>query len=443
LWDPRVRRYRAPAFRYPDVLSALRARGVRVVDEVTRSPPLDGAGQWTPVELRPYQQAALTAWELSGRRGIISLPTGSGKTRVAIAALATLTDADGEGVHRPARPALCLVPTRVLLHQWRAELGRFYQGRIGCFGDGEHTIEAITVCTFESAYRYAARFGSLFDLVIVDEVHHFGARLRDEALEMCVAPLRLGLTATLPADALQMSRLVELVGPVVHLTRIEDLAGTYLSPFEVVVIRAALEAQERARYMAEYVVFRDYRHAFLRLSPEASWADFVRAASRSEEGRRALAAWRKANRLIAFPQSKRRLVGELLARHRDCRILVFTANNETAYAIAREHLVMPLTCDIRRREREAVLARFRRGDLRVLVSARVLNEGLDVPDAEVAIVVGGTLGEREHVQRVGRLLRPAPGKRATVYELVVTGTSEAWSGRKRRRSLGSYVVHSG
>ena len=63
---------------------------------------------------------------------------------------------------------------------------------------------------------------------------------------------------------------------------------------------------------------------------------------------------------------------------------------------------MPLTCDIGRPERDDVLERFRRGDLRALVSARVLNEGLDVPDADVAIVVGGALGEREHVQRIGR-----------------------------------------
>ncbi len=75
---------------------------------------------------------------------------------------------------------------------------------------------------------------------------------------------------------------------------------------------------------------------------------------------------------------------------------------------------MPITCDIGRAERDDALARFRRGALRALVSARVLNEGLDVPDADVAVVVGGALGEREHVQRVGRLLRPGDGKRALV-----------------------------
>ncbi len=67
--------------------------------------------------------------------------------------------------------------------------------------------------------------------------------------------------------------------------------------------------------------------------------------------------------------------------------------------------------------------------------ARVLNEGIDVPDADVAIIVAGTHGEREHVQRVGRLLRPSPGKRAVVYELVTMATGEARRARERRRGL--------
>ena len=96
---------------------------------------------------------------------------------------------------------------------------------------------------------------------------------------------------------------------------------------------------------------------------------------------------------------------------------------------------MPLTCDIGRQERDDVLERFRRGDIRTLVSARVLNEGLDVPDADIAVIVGGALGEREHVQRVGRLLRPSEGKRAVAYELVTRNTIEVGQARRRRQGL--------
>ena len=153
------------------------------------------------------------------------------------------------------------------------------------------------------------------------------------------------------------------------------------------------------------------------------------------DGRRALAAWRQARRLLAFTRAKRRALHSLLGHHRHARVLIFTADNDTAYAIAREHLVMPLTCDIGRRERDAVLERFRRGAIRTLVSARVLNEGIDVPDADVAVIVGAALGEREHVQRVGRLLRPGEGKRAIVYELVSRDTIEVGQARRRRKGL--------
>ena len=145
--------------------------------------------------------------------------------------------------------------------------------------------------------------------------------------------------------------------------------------------------------------------------------------------------------LLARESPRLAVNAESVIRH-DGRVLVFTADNETAYEIARAHLIMPITCDIGRNERDEVLARFRTGELRALVSARVLNEGLDVPDADVAIIVGSSLGEREHVQRVGRLLPPVEGTRALVYELVSRRTMEVRQARRRRAGLGPRVASS-
>jgi superfamily II DNA or RNA helicase len=279
--------------------------------------------------------------------------------------------------------------------------------------------------------------GNRFELLIVDEVHHFGAGAHDMALEMCCATGRLGLTATLVLCPQAEQRVRELVGPTVFFLSSHELSGTrHLAPFELVVIAVDLEPDERRRYVRDRSLFRGFHQAFTRTSPGASFEQFVRDASGSDAGREVLAAWRRCRKLLAFPQAKARVLGDLLAQHRDARVLVFTADNETAYAIARAHLIMPITCDIPRREREGALAQFRAGGLRALVSARVLNEGLDVPDAEVAIIVGGTQGEREHVQRVGRLLRPAPGKCALVYELVVRHSSEVALSMRRSASLG-------
>jgi superfamily II DNA or RNA helicase len=140
---------------------------------------------------------------------------------------------------------------------------------------------------------------------------------------------------------------------------------------------------------------------------------------------RALRDHAHAKALASFPSAKRTLVRSLLERHRDDRSIVFTAFAENAYDVAIDNLVPVIAAETARRERHDILSRFRAGTVRAIASARVLNEGIDVPEARVAIIVAGTLGEREYVQRVGRVLRPAPGKRALVYELVSIGTSDA------------------
>ena len=421
-WDRRVHAYRAPAGKYAALKGWLATVGVGFLDITPRPRPASAA--WAGVDLRPYQEAALSAWELAHRRGILALPTGSGKTRVALAAM-----------QRTQLSALCLVPTRVLLEQWSREISQVFRGPVGCYGDGVRRVAAVTVATFEAAYRHMAEIGDRFDLIIVDEVHHFGGGLRDEALEMAIGDVRLGLTATPPRDPRAMARLGELVGPIVFELAVADLAGGFLASFDAVMLYLDLSTAERSAYTNLSAIFAAVHTEFRRAAPDASWADFTRHAARTPEGRRALAAWRELRRLISFTDAKRRTLRGLLERHRDSKVLIFTADNDTAYAIAKEHLIMPLTCDIGRQERDDVLERFRRGDLRALVSARVLNEGLDVPDADVAIVVGGALGEREHVQRIGRLLRPSEGKRAIAYELVTRNTVEVGQARRRRRGL--------
>jgi superfamily II DNA or RNA helicase len=389
------------------------------------APPLRPVSEaWSDVDLRPYQEAALSAWELGHHRGVVALPTGSGKTRLALAAM-----------HRTRLSALCLVPTRVLLDQWLREIRAVYGSDVGRYGDGVRQLAPLTVATFESAYRHMDQLGDRFGLLIVDEVHHFGGGLRDEMLEMTVADARLGLTATPPRDAGAAACLAELVGPTVFELAIADLAGGFLASLDAITLYLELTAAERCAYTSVAVVFNSAYKDFCRMAPDARWVDFTRHAARTTEGRRALSAWRQMRRLLSFTYAKRRALASLLARHRYSRVLIFTADNETAYAIAREYLVMPLTCDISRQERDDVLERFRRGDLRTLVSSRVLNEGLDVPDADIAVIVGGALGEREHVQRVGRLLRPSQGKRAMVYELVTRNTVEVGQARRRRQGL--------
>ena len=422
LWDERTAGYRAPAYAASAILEHAAATGVAI----SRPPwPANALGGWMRPPLRDYQQSALDAWAAFGRRGIVVIPTGGGKTRVAVAALA-----------KAAVPSAVLCPTRVLLDQWRSELGAWFQGPIGIIGDGECRVEALTVMTFESAYRRMDKIGDRFAMLVIDEVHHFAGGTRAEALEMSSAPMRLGLTATAPpAESAAAQGLESLVGPIVSEIGLGELLGKHLANLEVTRLAVRLSSAEREEYTRSFRPFSELRAAFARASPGADWASLISALGRSAAGRAAIAGFHRAVAIASFPEAKRTLAAVLLARHRNDKVLVFTASVDAAYRVGRDCLVPVITADVSRRERESVLTRFREGRLRAVVSSRVLNEGLDVPDARVAILVGGALGTRELVQRIGRVLRPAAGKRAQVYELVTSATIDDRRAEARRRRL--------
>ena len=98
--------------------------------------------------------------------------------------------------------------------------------------------------------------------------------------------------------------------------------------------------------------FRAVHGPFRQKAPGAAWNEFARAPTPTRAGREASAAWRRARRLIAWTCSKSRTLGYLLHRHSEDRVLVFTADNRTAYTVASEHLIQPVTCHIGRSERE-------------------------------------------------------------------------------------------
>jgi len=411
-WDRDLCAWRLPAERLSELRGRLSANGVRHSDETGHTQATLARESWSIPPLRDYQRAAVQAWRDAGDRGVIVLPTGAGKTIVALAAMAEL------GVS-----TLILVPTRVLLDQWTRFLGMCWAHPVGRLGDGQRAFAPITIATYSSAVTWAPRIGDNFGLVVVDEAHHVGAWCPREILEMLVAPSRLGLTAT-PPDGVAASALARHLGPTVFQCGIGDLTGTALAPYTHETIGIKLTPDERTAYRSTRGVFSTFYARARRENPNMQWRQFVYEAQRTDDGREAVAAWRASRALVAYPDGKRTKLRELLARHAEDRTLVFTADNATAYAISRELLVPPITCDIRRKERTELLKRFASGDCNVLVSAQVLDEGFDLPDADVAIVVGGTSSQRRQVQRIGRVLRPRPGKHALVYELVVEDTAE-------------------
>ncbi|MGQ9590870.1 MAG: DEAD/DEAH box helicase [Planctomycetota bacterium] len=425
-WDPDRRSWRAPGYCYRGLRTwiASRANGgaaYRAARPEGFAPVRVPPENWPP--LRPYQEEALRAWKAAGERGLVALPTGAGKTRLSVRAILAL-----------ARPAIVLVPTRQLLRQWIEAIAQYYPGPIGAWGDGGREIQPITVSTYASARAGLERFGDRFDILVVDEAHHLPSPQLAQTARMAIAPSRLGLTGSPPEDRAQRDVVEDVLGPTCFALPAARLAGTYLAPYEVKVLLAKLDRAERAAYDRLRASFLRAFRPFAEAQPEAPWTEFVRQASASPEGRESLRAFRASREILARAKSKFLILDALLDAHRDEPKLVFAGDNAAAYEISRRFLVPAITCETRRAERAEILERFARGVYRTIVSAKVLNEGLDVPEASVAIVTGGTSSPLEHAQRIGRVLRPAHGKKAIVYELVAPGTADWRASERRGRS---------
>ncbi|WP_049981687.1 DEAD/DEAH box helicase family protein [Halolamina rubra] len=418
--DDRSGGYRTPAYRYADLRGALDDRGVDYRDRVLDTEPLALS---TRYQLREYQQEALDAWHAAGDRGVVELPTGAGKTVLAIAAMAEL------GV-----PTLVVVPTVDLLDQWRRELEAEFDRPIGQFGGGEQRREAITVSTYDSAYLKADDVGGEFGFVVFDEVHHLGGEGYREIARLLPAPARLGLTATFERPDGAHEAIVDLVGPRVYSLDPDDLAGEHLADYEIRRIEVDLTDEEREAYDDAQSTFVDYlKRSGISMNRGSDYQELVKRSGRDPEAREALLAKQRARRIVREAEGKVDELGRLLDRHREDRVIVFTASTDLVYRLSERYLLPAITNETGAVERREILDRFRSGEYSRVVTANVLNEGVDVPDANVAVLLAGSGSEREFTQRLGRILRPnADGSRALLYEVVSEATAEERVAERRR-----------
>ena len=140
----------------------------------------------------------------------------------------------------------------------------------------------------------------------------------------------------------------------------------------------------------------------------------------------------EARRLPFNAEAKLERLRELLARHRRDRIIIFTDSNELVRKISTLFLIPEITYKTPKEERKKIMAMFREGTINAIVTSHVLEEGGDVPEANVAVIISGTGSRREFVQRLGRVLRPKNSKRAVLYEIVTKGTGEVYVSRRRK-----------
>jgi superfamily II DNA or RNA helicase len=420
-WDARTASYRAPALAYADVVRAL-VRASIEYDDTARAYEETALDLRVAREPRPYQSEAVEAWRKARARGVVVLPTGAGKSYVAVLA-----------IRDKQRSALVVAPTLDLVRQWYDLLRTSFGVEVGVIGGGDYSVKPLTVTTYDSAYLHMGTIGARFGLVVFDECHHLPSEAYTLAAKQALAPFRLGLSAT-PERADGRDALLDtLVGPTVYRKDILELSGNYLAEYDVERITIRLSPEERAEYASERAIYLEFlRSQGIRLSSPSGWGEFIMRSSSGEKGRRAMQAYRRQRELAFAAPAKLDYLGELLHEHRRDRLLVFTEDNRTAYAVSRRFLVPAITHQTKVTERSELLARFGDGRYGAVVTSKVLNEGVDVPDANVAVVLSGSGSVREHVQRLGRVLRPKEGKRAILYEVVSGDTTEANTSDRRR-----------
>jgi superfamily II DNA or RNA helicase len=326
-----------------------------------------------------------------------------------------------------------VVPTLDLVRQWWDLLRAFFGGPIGIVGGGDHDVQPITVTTYDSAYMKMEHLGAQFGLVVFDECHHLPSSAYALAAQLCIAPFRLGLTATPERADGREDALDELIGPTLYRRDIVEMAGAWLAGYDTERVEVDLLPEERREYEAERTIYRNFVEMNgIRFGGPQGWSDFIMISSRSDEGRRAMRAYRRQRELAFCASAKMEYTELLLHEHRKERVLIFTQDNATAYRVARRFLVPCITHQTKVRERSDILSGFGEARYGAIVTSKVLNEGVDLPDASVAIVMSGSGSVREHVQRLGRILRRKDNKRALLYELVTAGTGETYTSERRR-----------
>ena len=420
--DPRTLEWRAEARRYREIVLALRDKQITYEDQARQYDKLTLSLK-SPITPRKHQSEALEAWTKEERVGVVALPTGAGKTILAMMIMAQIK-----------RPTLIVVPTIDLMHQWLAVVKKFFDAPVGLLGGGSHDMEAITIATYDSAAIHAERLGPKFGLIVFDECHHLPGPQYAMIALCSIAPFRLGLSATVERTDGKEEMIYDLIGPKAYEGVIHELEAKTLAPYDVVHIEVDMTPEESQAWTEARGKYKDFiRRHRVNFAGGRGWQEFLIAVARQKDGPAAMDAYRAQKKLAQSSKAKITELWQIVEQHPGERILVFTDDNETAYNIGREFFVPVLTHHTKAKERQMILEEFRAGRIKIVATSKVLNEGVDVPEASVGVVMSGSGTVREHVQRRGRILRHQPGKRATLYEIISRGTGEHSTSERRRQ----------
>ena len=423
--DPKTNSLVSYGMNYKKITQYLKAKNIEYEDHVLDLSPL-GQLPKVKVKLRDYQKAALQSWSKE-KMGSIVLPTGAGKTMIGLKIIEKINS-----------PTLIVVPTLDLIKQWTQILSRNFNIEIGNIGGGTENIQAITVSTYDSAHIKAQSIGNQFLLIVFDEVHHLPAPSYRLIAETFVAPYRLGLTATIEREDHLDADFPYLIGNTIFQITANELAKkNYLANYSIERKKTFMSKEEYLKYKENMTLYYTcLRKIGLKMNSFNSFKRLIMISSRNNLARRALVSRNKAIDIALNSRSKIDEIRNILSKNKNIKTIIFTQHNKLVYDISNIFLIPFITYKSSKEEREDILDGFRDGRYNAIVTSKVLDEGIDVPDAQLGILVSGTGSSREFVQRLGRLLRPKnDNQQARLIEIVSSGTSETLTSKRRQRNM--------
>jgi superfamily II DNA or RNA helicase len=392
------------------------------------------------LKLRKWQKEALTSWIANDRHGIISAVTGAGKTRVGIAAIRDQLGRRGKVV--------VLVPNQILQDQWFQEIKETFPSRtVVRLGNGHKQTLAngeilVAIAASGRQYSFDVPKGSNC-LLIADECHRYASSKNRKALEDA-CNTRLGLTATVERmDGLHETVLYGYFGPIVYSLGYEQaLREKVISPFRTCFVGSNFTPDERKLYdklTDELVQLRLVLvHKFG--ASDKSFSEFLSDVIRlmndgSPAASRASKAWQsrwvERRHLLSRSAEKLKTLERLAQIFDDAdRSLVFTLSIESANDVAKMLNRKGIRCGVHSSEmsidaRNEMIDAFANGTLKVIATVFTLEEGVDIPEADLAVIIGTTQQRRAIIQRLGRILRVKSDKRfARFVYMYVNGTTE-------------------
>ena len=386
-----------------------------------------------------WQFEALTSWLRCGRRGIVEAVTGSGKTNVALAAAA---DANRRGLF-----VLVVVPSRVLMNQWAFHLAEALPdcqiGRLGdTYSDRVANCDVLVTTRHSASTRHPVPPTDAGGLIIADECHGFGGKTLRQSLIHDYQE-RLGLTATLErSDQAVENTLLPYFGGVCYRYGFGPaIADGVCAQPRVAFVAVPLASEERVEYDAIERSLVQARQALRAIPdmPQGSFSAFLIAVSHLAEhdagpnGKAAvtyLEAFSRRREIVATSRTQYEVLSRFapLVRQAAGSLLFPQTVKAANHAINRLDPLLNIeiiTGETSRGERERILDELRAGTIDAVAAPRVLDEGIDVPNANLGIVISASRTRRQMIQRMGRILRRKPlGSGARFVILFASDTLE-------------------